>query len=1049
MKVPRHLLMLIALVLCPIPCLHGQEATDARELARQLASAANDNAISLEERQESLQKLEESARLFLSVDEKVEAARVLNRAGRLQLRLHRPPDAVATHSRAIDLLRQTPDAQAEVDNLNGLGAAYLLQEKKKREAEQSIQRAISLSEGSDYRLGQAQALLTLSEIHNTYNHDLALETAQRSLTLWQAVDDKPGIARTYAQIGQYYMAQNILPESTHYYEQALSLWRDLNNPSEQAEALINLGYIEHRKGAWSDAISFYTQAQNLLDERTNPEQMGRIASGMGAAFNENGMPEIGLAHFQRALDYYQQARNFGYANYTIRELGATYYLLGKYPEAIAHLQQARALVDNDTLEAECDEYLGRIYISTGEYGLALQHLQAALPVYTRAFNPREAARVQALLGQIAEHQSRPERARRYYQLALKTFDKLSDRVNQAAVYYALGQLELKKRNYDAAEGYLRQSIDATENIRRVSTNSDLTAAFSATVYERCEKYIECLMRKHEAQPAQGFAVRAFEINESAGARSLAELLRATGTNLVPGLDPQLAERDRSLRQSLRVKEDYRVALLGRAYKKEELDVLEAELAQLEAELKRVTETIRARYPSYEQITQPTTWSLRQIQEEVIADDQTVLLEYRLGEDKSYVWAVTRNGIASYELPARAQINQAAEKVYKLLATPPRPDGVDELTPAFQELGQMILSPVAAELNKGRIIIVADGALHYIPFQVLPVPSANNEALNDNCEIVNTPSATILGELQREAAHRQPATKVLAAFGDPVFASNYSLRKETADGEPLVAMQTMESERWRSALRDIELNGDTFDPSVVKQLIYAKRELINLRDVVGEEQTFMATEFAATREQLVNTDLRQYAILHFATHGYLNTKRPENSGLVLSTVNRDGQAQNGFVGLQDIYQLHAPVKLVVLSACQTALGREVRGEGLIGLTRGFMYAGASTVVASLWKVDDEATAELMKRFYNNMLQQGMTPAAALRAAQNSLRQEGRPPHYWAAFTLQGEYRQVIKSTPNGAAPLSTKIIAGGALLTLLTGGAWWHRRRRLRTAQQSG
>ena len=210
---------------------------------------------------------------------------------------------------------------------------------------------------------------------------------------------------------------------------------------------------------------------------------------------------------------------------------------------------------------------------------------------------------------------------------------------------------------------------------------------------------------------------------------------------------------------------------------------------------------------------------------------------------------------------------------------------------------------------------------------------------------------------------------------------------------------------------------------------------------------MATGFDASRENLESTDLTHYAILHFATHGLLDSKRPENSGLLLSTVNREGQAQNGFVGLQDVYRLRAPVDLVVLSACQTGLGKEVRGEGLIGLTRGFMYAGASSVMASLWKVDDEATAELMKRFYVNMLQRGMTPAAALGAAQNSIRQEPqwRAPYYWAAFTMQGEYRQIIKPVPARDRPLYV-LMAAIAVLLSVVGFAWQYRRvRRMRTA----
>ncbi|HEX8888606.1 MAG TPA: CHAT domain-containing protein, partial [Pyrinomonadaceae bacterium] len=256
---------------------------------------------------------------------------------------------------------------------------------------------------------------------------------------------------------------------------------------------------------------------------------------------------------------------------------------------------------------------------------------------------------------------------------------------------------------------------------------------------------------------------------------------------------------------------------------------------------------------------------------------------------------------------------------------------------------------------------------------------------------------------------------------------------------VVSAQIPDSERLRPALRDLELTEDTLDPATIEPLFYSKRELANLGDVAGAE-TLIATGFDATKEKLQSTDLSKFAILHFATHALLDAKRPENSGLLLSMVDIHGRAQNGFVGLQDIYSLRAPVDLVVLSACRTGLGKEVRGEGLIGLTRGFMYAGASTVVATLWKVDDEATAELMKRFYANLLQRGMTPAEALGAAQNSLRQEGRSPYYWAAFTLQGEYRQVIRAAPAGSAGTSSlKIAMGGLSLVLLAGAAWRYRR----------
>jgi CHAT domain-containing protein len=175
--------------------------------------------------------------------------------------------------------------------------------------------------------------------------------------------------------------------------------------------------------------------------------------------------------------------------------------------------------------------------------------------------------------------------------------------------------------------------------------------------------------------------------------------------------------------------------------------------------------------------------------------------------------------------------------------------------------------------------------------------------------------------------------------------------------------------------------------------------------LAREKSLKAVDFQANRATATSAELSQYRLLHFATHGLLNSQHPELSGVVLSLVDEQGRPQDGFLRLHEIYNLKLGADLVVLSACQTALGKEIKGEGLVRLTRGFMYAGVPRVVASLWRVPDKATAELMKRFYQGMLREGLTPAAALRAAQVSLWKERRwrQPYYWAAFVLQGEWR----------------------------------------------
>lgn len=1012
-----------------------------------LTRESDEAAITVEERQHALTVLLDAAGRLRDAGEPVKAARLLNRAGSLRLLLNQPQEALATYRDALAAHESVPDTPTDVDSLNGIGEvqSHLSQCDESKEV---LRRAVGLSEQSGYAAGKAQALLMLSQCLEHEDHAAALRTAQEALALWRAVGREWGIAKAYSAIGHYHLSQNNLVEAAQSHEAALALWRELGLRDEQAEELINLSFVHYREGAWDGVLSHLTQAQALLDEKSDLFKLGQINGALAEAFVESGMPEEGLAKFRLSVEFFRQSQNRRAVVAVSMGIGKAQYLLGEYTDALAQLQQTLAdaeSIKEPAFAAMCHEYLGRVYAATNDRDAALRHFQAALEIYPRVGDRMEEARTLALVGQLYNQEGKVEKARGNFLRALGTFVALDDHLNESATLYALGNLELKRGDLDSAEAYLRRSIDSTENIRRISTSTDLVAAFSATISERYEKYVECLMRRHAAAPTEGFAARAFEMSDLARARSLSELLRATQTGISPGIEPDLAERERSLRQSLRVREDYKVSLLSRDYEKKELDALGAEISRLAAEYGRVLESIRARHPSYAQMTQPAALGAREIQEQVVGDGETLLLEYILGDDRSYVWAVTREGINSYELPARARIAGAAQNVYDLLTNSPGVEVSDELPSALRELSQMVLAPVASELKRRRVIVVADGALNYVPFQVLPSPTDGGAPLVADCEVINAPSATILADLRREASRRSPVPKVLAAFGNPVLASSYALHADRGDdgGEPVAATE-LEEGRLMSALRDTRVDGDSSDPSALRPLFYARRELANLRDVASDEETFVATDFAATRERLLGEDLTQYAILHFATHGLLDTKHPESSGLVLSTVGRDGRALNGFVGLRDIYSIRAPVDLVVLSACQTALGKDVRGEGLVGLTRGFMYAGASGVVASLWKVEDKATAELMKQFYANMLEKGMPPGAALREAQNSIRRNPRwsSPYYWAAFTLQGEYSQAIRHRPAARGPRLV-VAACAGLLTLLAVAFWWYRRRRPR------
>ena len=1001
---------------------------------------------SVDGRQRAVENLRNSADGLRKSGQVIEAARALNRVGRFQMRMSLAKDAVITFQEALKLIEQQPEIKTQIDSLNGLASTYGVN--KCELVEPAANQALTFSKQNRYVAGEAEALRILSYCQNLRDHVLALKTAQESLALWTSIGRKRGIADAYVAIGEFQMAQHDLEECAQSLQAALNIFRDLSDEVEQAEVLIYFGYIEYRNGAWESALDYYAQAESMIDKKAEPYMMGQITIGLGDSFLESGMPDVALPKYQESLEYFRITQDQQAMSILKWSIGRANYFSGHYDSAVDSLETARREAQstgNVTLTAFCDDFLGRTFHARNEYPVALGYFQSALDGYSKAKNTREAARVQALMGRVYQEQGSLQKARDNYQTAIEIFRRLADRVNESATLYAMGSLESQENDLDKASEYLQQSIEVTEEMRRVSSSSDLTGAFSARLYDRYETYIDCLMRKHSQNSTQRHDVQAFEMSESARGRSLADLLRGTQTNLAPGVDPQLAGREKSLRQSLRVKENYRINLLGRQYKQEELDALNSELARLNVEYKQVTDAITTRNPSYAEINRPKSWDLQHIQEQVVADDETVLLEFSLGPDRSYVWVVTRNNFKSQELAPQAEINQAAQDVYELLSSRPGEETGSKLGVAVKKLSSMVLAPLAGDLNKRRLIVVADGALNYIPFQILRREPDKDEPLVAYCEVISGASASILGQLQQETARRKAPSKYLAAFGDPVFASNYAQANRASSSEQKDALQVSESETWRHALRDIEADEGAIDSSAMQPLLFTKIELANLRDVAGPD-SFVATGFEATREKLAELDLAQYAILHIATHGILDPKRPEKSGLFFTMVNRNGQAQNGFLGLQDVYNLHAPVDLVVLSACRTGLGKDVRGEGLIGLTRGFMYAGASSVVASLWKVDDEATAELMKRFYANMLREGMTPASALRAAQNSIRQQPQwsSPYFWAAFTLQGNHRQSIKPVSQGASVSQALFI--GAFGALLAVAAWLYFRRR---SQQVG
>jgi CHAT domain-containing protein len=385
----------------------------------------------------------------------------------------------------------------------------------------------------------------------------------------------------------------------------------------------------------------------------------------------------------------------------------------------------------------------------------------------------------------------------------------------------------------------------------------------------------------------------------------------------------------------------------------------------------------------------------------------LLLEYSLGEERSYLWAVTPSSFLSYELPARATIEAAARRCYELLTARnqyvkfetadekrERVRKADAEYPnAATALSDMVLGPVAAQLGRKRLLIVPDGALEYLPFAALASPQKSFVPLIVKHEVTSIPSASTLAVLRWELKGRTTAEKVVAVFADPVFDKSdervnggFSRNAGGHHGTPAVEDQS------------------SSELAPLPRLPYTRQEaeaILALAPAAGRKA---ALGFEANRTAAMSEDLSKYRIIHFATHSFLDSTHPELSGIALSMLDRQGRPQNGFLRSHEIFNLKLGADLVVLSGCRTGLGKEVKGEGLYGMTRGFMYAGSKRVMVSLWDVQDQATARLMSDFYRGLLGPKRPAAAtALRAAQIAIWRDGRwqAPYYWAAFVLQGE------------------------------------------------
>jgi len=564
------------------------------------------------------------------------------------------------------------------------------------------------------------------------------------------------------------------------------------------------------------------------------------------------------------------------------------------------------------------------------------------------------------------------------------------------------------------------------------------------------------MQLEQLRPSEGYAAKALSVNDQSRARSLVDLLGESQANLLIGAPVELVNRERELRGLIRAQAQFEMDVTLNSDDAAEAAEVANDMERLRSEYQEIQLRLRERHPKLLTPAPLALLSLAEIQNE-LGDGETMLLQYFLGKEKSYLWAITYNSLQSYPLPPAKTIEDAAIEVYKLTTarqeTGVADGGSDYQTKVAESdniyfekasgLSNTLLGPVAEKLGNRRLVIVADGALQYTQFEALPIPfvrldgpiELKNPAeflLIGKHEIIGLPSFSALKAIRAEKNSQSSPDKLVAVIADPVYsASDDRVKIDTQSPATVRAAAKEYPQQVPIALRG---NGPA-------RLAHSSAEADAIVSAAPRGTTMVAKGFDANRQTAMSSQLRQYQIVHFATHGFLDSENPELSSIVLSMVDRNGVTQNGLMPLHDIHSLDLSAQLTVLSACQTALGKDIKGEGFVGLTQSFMSAGSKSVVASLWKVDDRATAILMADFYRSMLQQGMTPAAALRSAKLRMMQDKqwRAPYYWAGFVLQGEYTNRITVDRNSW--LRPSLVLLLVLVLVSTGLVLLQRRRR--------
>jgi len=863
--------------------------------------------------------------------------------------------------------------------------------------------------------GAAQSLDHIGGIyHQTANYPRALRHFQEAVRIRREIEDTAGEAQSLRGIGLTYDDMGDYQKALSNYDVALKISREVGETAEVVQCLVAIAAIYSSMGDYQKALSYIRDSLKISREIGDQAAEGTSLNNLGAVYRDTG-------NYQRALDYFHESLKIKEGTGAmmgkaaiLSNIAGIHHLAEDYATALNYYQQALK-ISRETGGRDSERIvignIGAIYHSIPDYQSALNYYLEALRITrTIGVKPHEGM-ILNNIGHVYQLTGDYPTALSYYQQALKISSELGEAAARLGILGNIGYVHEKMKEPGKAVAWYKQAIDLLEEVRSKAGKSEVKEGVVAHHLQSMDLYrrtVGVLLQLDSPEEAFTYA-------ERGKARGLLELLSGAEAEIMAGISPQLLKQKNELSNrivSIETNLRKQRAQLEELRDPDLIKKLQENLDYLETEESTVLERIIEQHPRYAELMSPKPITHSEVQQDLLREDE-LLLEYVATDNMTAVFLISKEHFKAVPLDISRQ--QLREKVDQLRVMLSNPRDFDQ-TVAY-DLYTKLLQPLETYFPSANVIyVVPDAALYYLPFEALttsdgPQSSLPNFLLAKRKHITYVQSASILRVARKKVEERRdrpPKQKPIVVFADPVYSQGDQLPRNPNRSN---IYETIRGQSDNCSAPRFDRLSYTADEAEGLAAIYKIDKLgddFNLRDKASE-----------TRVR--SLDLSHYQYLHFATHGVLcdETKGPWMQSSLVFSLNgetEEGQEQgnDGFLQMSEVFNLTLQADLVTLSACQTGLGRNVLGEGLVGLTRAFMYAGTPSVVVSLWKVSDPSTAEFMKQFYR-FLNKGMNKAEALQETKlwmleksyhtdeygNVTRHDH--PFYWAPFILMGEYK----------------------------------------------